>query len=209
MVERTVIYTLINLIIDKEFLKRVYRAYVDKYSVRDEEIKKQISSIDDEINKVTIKRDRLLDLYEDGIVPKQELESRTKSRTETITDLQNQRTEISTQLSGAANEAEFQTFSEFTGGFRDTVLEFDAEQFRELLRLLNSRIVIQPGTRNATFHLSAATGLLSTSSTHCGLRLRQLRGHVSHVPDPGSRHSLCRYTCLQELHLAVQLSRFE
>lgn len=164
MVDRAAIYTLVDIVIDPKFLKKAYGDYVDKYFSRDEKIKKSISSMDEEITKVTIKRDRVIDLYEDEIVSRRELESRVDSHNSTLDDLQRQREELTTQLSSAVTKADFQTFSEFIDGFRDTVLGFDAEHFRELLQLLNSRIVIQPGTRNATFQLSAPTGLLSTPS---------------------------------------------
>lgn len=192
---------------DVEAIQIAFENYIVDLKAQDASKYTQLERLEDEINRASSKRERYVELYSDGLISKSELETTLYAVDEKAKNLKDRRDSIETIHLPSVND--LREIEDFITAYKDDVDNLRIGDIRQALLDLNARVAIKPKSGITEFEILPSRGLLSKTSIHCDLRPRQLRGHVSHVPDPGSRHNLCLNTYLQEPRLAVQLSRFE
>lgn len=139
-----VLNKIMEIINNKSILKKVVDNINQNKSTKLKPILEQLEQINKEIEKLTSKKSKNIELYEDGILDKNELSTRVKAINDEIEKLKYREQELKQDLQLAEGDPiPFEVVNEVMQRFKEVFLEMSTSQQRkQLIHLLVSKITI-------------------------------------------------------------------
>ena len=133
-----------EIINNKHILKNVVDNINKNKSIKLKPLLEQLEQINKEIEKLTSKKNKNIELFEDGILDKSELSTRVKAINDDIEKLKYREQELKQDLQLAEGDPiPFEVINEVMQRFKEVFLEMSTSQQRkQLIHLLVSKITI-------------------------------------------------------------------
>ena len=143
LLDEYVLNKIMELINDESILRKVIDNINKNKSTKLKPILEQLEQINKEIEKLTSKKSKNIELYEDGILDKNELSTRVKAINDEIEKLKYREQELKQDLQLAEGDPiPFEVVNEVMQRFKEVFLEMSTSQQRKQLILLTSRLII-------------------------------------------------------------------
>lgn len=139
-----VLNKIMNLINDKVILRKVVDNINRNKSTKIKPILEELNSLTKEIDKLNIKKNKNIELFEDGILDKTELSTRVKSINDDIEKLKYREQELRQEVQLAEGEpVPFELINDVMKKFKEVFLNMSTSQQRkQLIHLLVSQITM-------------------------------------------------------------------
>lgn len=153
----------VKVIFDPALLEKAWRKYVRSQDSGKVEVEAKLRAIEKASSKVHEKRARLLDLYEDGGIAREELSERIRQRDAELAELNEEGAKAAARLSDLPSEEEFEDVKSYAAGLAGDFLTMSQTELRDFMRRLKARVQVKPGERKAIVRLWVPSGLSSRS----------------------------------------------